>query len=136
MASPFNVLRYSPTRWTQIEKEFPKGAHWLHSVERMFAVVLFNVNDGCRDLNVRYIPSLTLNGRQRAVARSLSVTARNVVRKRLTVKFDEKGCLIGESYICLDSEGAVTRLARALLDIVEKAWNSYGRDSLTITVDS
>jgi hypothetical protein len=126
MASPFSKVR-DPDRWTQIETEFPKGCHWLHSVERCFALVLFAVNDGCRELDVRRVPKLELTGRQKALKRFLSVSVRHVVQKRIPVTFDATGCLIGENYICLDSEGAVTRLAHTLLDIIEKTWNSNGR---------
>ena len=124
--SPFFNVR-DPARWTQLESEFLYGAHHLHVAERMLSVVLFFVNDACRDLDIRYVPKLALNGRAMSVTRSLTATSRNVVMKRLTVKLEPTGVLIGEEYICLDSEGAVTRLAHALLDIIEKTWNSNGR---------
>jgi len=125
MASPFSKVR-APDRWTQIEKEFVHGAHWLHVVQHLTSVVLFNVNDACRDLNIRYVPKLAMTGKPDAVTRSLTVTCRNIVRTRVTVKLDPTGILLGENYICLDSEGAVTRLAHAMIDIVEKTWHSDG----------
>jgi hypothetical protein len=127
MQSPFNALRYSPTRWAQLEKEFPKGAHWTHVVQHMLNVVMFNVNDGVRELDIRNNIKFGLKGKPKAMTRTLTVTCRKAVRKQLTVKLDAKGCLIGENYICLDSEGAVTRLAHALIDIIERFWNSSGR---------
>jgi hypothetical protein len=127
MASPFSKVR-DPDRWAEIERDFPKGCHWFHSVERIFAHVLFSVNDACRDLNIRGgVPKLELNGRQKSTSRSLSVRHRNVTVKRIAVKLDGGGCLIGENYICLDSAGAAARLANALVDILEKTWNSNGR---------
>lgn len=127
MASPFFKVR-DPDRWTQIETEFPHGAHWLHVVEHMFAIVLLNVKDACLDLDIRYVPKLELTGRQKAVSRSLSVRHRNFTCKRIAVKFDNTGCLIGDNYVCLDSEGAVTRLGEECVFDVSDLLHSVKTD--------
>src|SRR5689334_18004051 len=113
MASPFAKVR-APDRWTIIYRDYPHGAHSLDVVQRLFAVVLFHVNDAAREADIRCIPKLVLNGKPQAVRRVLTTMCRNVVRKRLDVTFDSTGVLIGEEYITLNNEGGVPRLFNAL----------------------
>lgn len=126
MGSPFSGLR-SPTRWTQISREFPHGSHYLEVTKRLFAVVMLAVNDGVRELDVRYMPLLGMNGRPNASKRTLKITCRHIVRKHLTVTFDATGVQIGDNYIPINKEGGVMRLVHALVDEVERTWNGHGR---------
>jgi hypothetical protein len=126
MGSPFNFVN-DPTRWRDINREFPFGAHELWVAQRLFAIAVLHVNDGFLDLDLRNRPSLSLKGRPTAANRYLTITSRNIVRKSLRVQFDETGVLIGENYVILNDEGGVMRLVNALVDEAERVWNSQGR---------
>lgn len=126
MGSPFNSVN-DPTRWRDINREFPFGAHEMWVAQRLFAVVVLHVNDGTLELNLRNRPSLTLKGKATAANRFLTITSRNIVRRSLRVQFDDTGVLIGQTYVVLNNEGGVARLATALVAEAEKVWNHHGR---------
>lgn len=126
MESPFNSARH-PDRVHDIKCLYPFGAHEQWIAERLFATILPRVNDFVLELPLRISPRLALNGRAMGRNRSLTVSSGGVVRKRLTIRFDDRGVLIGENYIALNGEGGVTRLVNALVDEVERVWNRQGR---------
>lgn len=57
MGSPFSPLR-SPTRWRNITREYPFGAHYQRVAERLFALIMFDINEFMFDLNLRISPRL------------------------------------------------------------------------------
>src|SRR4051812_16499661 len=59
VGSPFNAVS-DPTRWRDIIREFPYGAHEMWVAQRLFAIAVLHVNDGTLDLNLRNRPSLSL----------------------------------------------------------------------------
>lgn len=126
MTSPFEPLR-SPTRWRNVTREYPFGAHYQRVAERLFALIMFDINDFVLDLDLRTSPRLALIGRAKAQKRGLTVSFGGVVLKRLPVKLDETGVLIGERYLILNDEGGVMRLVNAITDVAEAAWNRQGR---------
>ena len=126
MGNSFNAVN-DPTRWRDIIREYPHGAHEMWIGQRLFATAVLHVNDGTRDLELRNRPSISLKGRRMATNRYLTITSRNIVRRTLPVLFDEKGVLIGHNYVILNDEGGVLRLATALVREVEKVWNAQGR---------
>jgi hypothetical protein len=126
MASGFDAVN-DPDRWRDLNREFPFGAHDFDVVQRLFVTVLFFVRDGISNLELRNRPHLELKGRPRSTNRFLTITIRGVVFRSVRVQFDPKGVLIGDSYVILNGEGAVARLASALVKEAERAWNRYGR---------
>lgn len=126
MGNLFSPLR-DPTRWRAISREYPFGAHYQRVVERLCALIIFDVNDFVLDLDLRTSPRLALTGRTGTKKRKLTVSCSGVVMKRVPIEFDETGILIGERYLILNDEGGVMRLANALVDCAEAVWNRQGR---------
>src|SRR4051812_6232943 len=52
MGSPFSAVN-DPTRWRDIIREFPHGAHEMWVAQRLFAIAVLHVNDGTLDLDLR-----------------------------------------------------------------------------------
>lgn len=126
MGSPFSAVN-DPTRWRDIIREFPYGAHEMWVAQRLFAIAVLHVNDGTLDLDLRCRPTLSLKGRPMAANRYLTITSRNIVRRSLPVLFDDKGVLIGHNYVVLNDEGGVLELATTLVHEAERVWNALGR---------
>lgn len=95
--------------------------------QRLFSIAVLRVNDGTLELSIRNRPNLALKGKPTAATRYLTITIRNVVRKSLRVQFDDKGVLIGETYVILNDVGGVLRLATALVHEAERVWHSLRR---------
>lgn len=123
---PLSPLR-SPTRWRNITREYPFGAHYQRVAERLFALIMFDINDFVLGLDLGITPHLALTGRAKARKRSLTVSFSGVVLKRVRVELDETGVLIGKRYLILNDEGGVMRLVNAITDAAEAAWNRQGR---------
>lgn len=126
MGSPFSPARVLD-RVADIKHLYQFGAHEQWIAEYMFAIILIRVNDFISDLPLRISPRLTLNGKALGKNRSLVIISGGVVRRRLAVRFDDRGVLIGENYVLLNGEAAVVRLVNALVDEVERVWNALGR---------
>jgi hypothetical protein len=126
MMSPFDVLRSTPTRWNQLFRHHPHGAHWNHAVKNLTALAVVTINDALIDsVDIRRHPRLALSQVKgdRCVL-TISITKR---RKHIPITLREKSIYLGDDLIRLDNPDGPLHLVTALVHEIENFWNSGGR---------